>query len=97
MSRTLTEIYTAAKSKRDEYLQLKEFSNSSKMSILDAFTWVVSACVWTHENLLDVFKVDIAKDLQNRINGSASYYVNAILKYQSGDSLVMSSDGTSLS
>lgn len=97
MSRTLTEIYTAAKSKRDEYWQLTEFSNSSKMSILDAFTWVVSACVWTHENLLDVFKVDIAKDLQNRINGSSAYYVNAILKYQSGDSLVMSSDGTSFS
>lgn len=97
MARTLTEIYNSAKQTRDGYLRLTEFSNSSKMSIIDSFTWVVSACIWAHETLFDVFKVDIAKDLQNRINGTPAYYSNALLKYQSGDSLVMSEDGTQFS
>lgn len=97
MSRTLTEIYSQAKEKRDKYLELTEFHNSSKMSVLDAFTWVSSACIWVFENILDVFKIDLAKDLQYRINGTASYYANALLKYQSGDSLIMNEDGTQFS
>lgn len=61
MARTLTEIYTVAKQCRDKYLELTEFQNDSKMSILDAFTWVTSSCIWAFENILDVFKVDLAK------------------------------------
>ena len=67
------------------------------MSVLDAFTWVASACIWTFENILDVFKVDLAKDLQYRINGTAAYYANALLKYQSGDTLQMNDEGTAFS
>lgn len=97
MARTLTEIYTVAKQCRDKYLELTEFKNDSKMSILDAFTWVTSSCIWAFENILDVFKVDLAKDLQNRVNGTPAYFANALLKYQSGDDLVVSEDGTSFS
>lgn len=97
MTRTLSEIYADAKDCRNNYLELTEFENSSKMSILDAFTWVVAACIWTFENILEVFKVDLAKDLQNRINGTASYFANALLKYQSGDELVMNEEGTQFS
>lgn len=97
MARTLTEIYAVSKSCRDQYLQLTEFQNSSKMSILDAFTWVTSACIWTFENILDVFKVDLARDLQNRINGTPAYYANAMLKYQHGDELIMNEEGTQFS
>ncbi len=97
MSRTLSEIYADAKSTRDEYLELTEFENSSKMSVLDAFTWVVSACIWTFENLLDVFEVDLAQDLSNRVNGTPAYFANMLLKYQSGDELVVNSDGTKYS
>lgn len=94
MARSLTEIFSVAKSCRNQYLQLTEFQNSSKMSILDAFTWVTSACIWTFENMLDVFKVDLAKELQNRINGTPAYYANAMLKYQHGDELIMNDEGT---
>lgn len=97
MARTLSEIYTTAKETRDSYLELTEFSNSSKLSVLDAFTWVTAACIWAHENLMDVFKVDLAAELQNRINGTPAYYANALLKYQSGDELVMNDEGTSFS
>lgn len=94
MARTLSEIYSVAKETRDTYLELTEFKNGSKMSVLDAFTWVASACIWAHENIMDVFKVDLASDLQNRINGTPAYFANALLKYQSGDDLVINEEGT---
>lgn len=97
MARTLSEIYAEAKDTRNQYLELTEFENSSKMSILDTFTWVTSACIWTFENVMDVFKIDLAKDLQNRINGTPAYFANALLKYQSGDDLVMNEEGTAFS
>lgn len=97
MSRTLREIYTSAVEYRNQFLELTEFENSSKMSVLDAFTWVCSSCIWAFENILDVFKVDIATELNSRINGTPAYYVNALLKYQSGDSLQMNEEGTAFS
>lgn len=97
MARTLTEIYNVARDCRNRYLQLTEFENSSKMSILDAITWTTAACIWTFENVMDVFKVDLAKDLQNRINGTPSYYANAMLKFQYGDELQMNEEGTQFS
>lgn len=97
MARTLSEIFALAKDYRNEHLELTEFQNSSKMSVLDAITWTTSACIWAFENILDVFKVDIAKDLENRINGTPAYYANALLKYQAGDDLEMNEEGTSFS
>ena len=97
MARTLTEIYTEAKNCRNQYLELNECKNGSKMSIMDAFTWVTSACIWSFETILDVFKVDLVNDLQKRVSGTPAYYANALLKYQHGDSLAMNEDGTSFS
>ena len=97
MARTLSEIYTFAKECRKQYLELTEWENDSKMSILDAITWVQSSCIWAFENIIDVFKVDLAKDLRNRINGTPAYYANALLKYQSGDELEMNDEGTQFS
>lgn len=97
MARTLSEIYTFAKECCKQYLELTEWENDSKMSILDAITWVQSSCIWAFENIIDVFKVDLAKDLKNRINGTPAYYANALLKYQSGDELEMNDEGTQFS
>ena len=94
MARTLTEIYTQAKETREEYLGSTGISNSSKMSIMDMFTWITSSCIWVFENLLDTFQIDIASDLQNRVNGTPAYYASALMKYQHGDSLQVNSDGT---
>lgn len=99
MARTLSEIYASAKEFRDKYLELTEkpIENGSKMSVIDAFTWITSACIWTFDNLMDVFQSDILLDLQGRINGTPVYYANALLKYQAGDALVMNDEGTSFS
>lgn len=97
MSRTLTEIYNEAVATRNKYLELTELTNDSKMSIINAFTWVASAAIYSFETMLDVFMTDIAKAFSARINGTPAYYANAMLKWQWGDELVVSDDGASFS
>ena len=80
MSRTLSEIYNSAVKKRDEYLELNEIHNPSKMSLINALTWTSSATLGVVENVMDVFMIDIANALNNGINGTSTYYNNALLK-----------------
>lgn len=97
MSRTLTEIYNEAVETRNRYLELTEYNSNSKMSVINAFTWTVSAAIHSFETLLDVFMTDIAEIFGKRINGTPAYYANAMLKWQYGDALVMNEDGTGFS
>lgn len=94
MSRTLTEIYNEAVETRNKYLELTELTNDSKMSIINAFTWVTAAAIYSFETLLDVFTTDIAKTFTLRINGTSAYYANAMLKWQYGDDLIINDEGT---
>lgn len=94
MSRTLTEIYNEAVETRNKYLELTELTNDSKMSIINAFTLVTAAAIYSFETLLDVFTTDIAKTFTQRINGTSAYYANAMLKWQYGDDLIINDEGT---
>lgn len=94
MSRTLTEIYDEAVETRNKYLELTELTNDSKMSIINAFTWVTAAAIYSFETLLDVFTTDIAKTFTQRINGTSAYYASAMLKWQYGDGLIINDEGT---
>ena len=94
MSRTLTEIYNEAVETRNKYLELTELTNDSKMSIINAFTWVTAAAIYSFETLLDAFTTDIAKTFTQRINGTSAYYANAMLKWQYGDDLIINDEGT---
>ena len=94
MSRTLTEIYNEAVETRNKYLELTELTNDSKMSIINAFSWVTAAAIYSFETLLDVFTTDIAKTFTQRINGTSAYYANAMLKWQYGDDLIINDEGT---
>lgn len=97
MSRTLTEIYNEAVATRDKYLELKELNNNSKMSVINAFTWVAAAAIYSFETLMDAFMLDVATIFNNRINGTPAYYANAMLKWQYGDTLIVNDEGTSFS
>lgn len=94
MSRTLTEIYNEAEREKDKYLHMTEMHNQSKMSVLNQFMWVVSACIHSFEALFDAFILDISNTFNNRINGTPAFYANSMLKWQYGDELVVSEDGT---
>jgi hypothetical protein len=105
MSRTIREIYEDIVTSRNTFLNTAEYvetpvdasSITSKMSVLNALSWVTAACINAFETLLDVFKVDIVNDLQGRVNGTPAYYANALLKYQSGDTLVVDEEKATFS
>lgn len=93
MSRTIRDIYNEAVAERNKRLELKEFASDSKLSILNGMTWVVATVIHSFETLLDVFAVDISTIINNRINGTPTYYAKALLQYQQGDELSMREDG----
>lgn len=93
MSRTIKEIYNEAIQERNKRLELSEFSNDSKLSIMNGIAWFTSAMIYTFESIIDVFAMDITDTINNRINGTPTYYANALLKYQAGDELIVREDG----
>lgn len=94
MARSLSDIYNLMQSKRDGVVELSSVHNDSKMSIIDAIMYVVSSSIWTFETVMDIFAVDTAKEINKHITGSKQYYINMLLKYQSGDTLSVDDEGT---
>ena len=93
MSRTIKQIYEEAITERNKRLELSEFASDSKLSILNGITWTFAAVVFSFESILDVFAIDISNVINNRINGTPTYYINALLQYQKGDELLVREDG----
>lgn len=93
MSRTISEIYSEAIVERNKRLELSEYKSDSRLSVMNAIFWVVAAVIYSFESLLDVFALDISDLINNRINGTPTYYANALLKYQKGDTIVVREDG----
>lgn len=93
MSRTIREIYNEAIAERNKRLELSEFSSDSKMSIMNGLTWTVAALIHSFETLLDVFAVDISTAINQRVNGTPTFYANALLQFQKGDELSVREDG----
>lgn len=93
MSRTIKQIYEEVITERNKRLELSEFASDSKLSILNGITWTFAAVVFSFESILDVFAIDISNIINNRINGTPTYYINALLQYQKGDELMVRDDG----
>lgn len=93
MSRTIKDIYDEAVQERNKRLELKEFQSDSKVSIMNGITWAFSAVIHSFETLMDVFAIDISQTINQRVNGTPQYYVNALMQYQKGDELVIREDG----
>ena len=97
MSKSLSQIFSEAVVKRNAYLQITELNSGltkSKMSILNLITYVQAVLIFAYQTILDVFEVDIANLIANRINGTAPWYAAMALKFQfnnttnSGDTLI---------
>ena len=80
MSRTIKDIYNEAVKERNKRLELAEFSNDSKLSIMNGITWAFAAVIYSFETLLDVFTLDISTAINSRVNGTPLFYVNALLQ-----------------
>lgn len=101
MSKSLSQIFSEAVAKRNAYLQITELNSgltASKMSILNLITYVQAVLIFAYQTVLDVFEVDIANLIANRINGTAPWYAAMALKFQfnnstnSGDTLIFDED-----
>lgn len=93
MSRTIKEIYNEAIGERNKRLELSEFASDSKMSIMNGITWTVAAVIHSFETLLDTFAVDVSTAINSRVNGTPTFYADALLQYQKGDELSVREDG----
>lgn len=80
MSRTIKEIYNGIITERKKRLELSEFSSDSKMSVMNTLAWTTAAAIHSFETLLDVFAVDISTAINQRVNGTPTYYANALLQ-----------------
>ena len=60
---------------------------------MNGLTWTVAAVIHSFETLLDVFAVDISTAINRRVNGTPTFYANALLQYQKGDELSVREDG----
>ena len=102
MGRTLTEIYNQAREVRDGKMQQSVLANktlsTSKMSVMDLMTFVMATLIYCYETILDVFKNDINKILEKKINGTAPYYAEMakLFQYDSvnerGDDMIFDSE-----
>lgn len=93
MSRSIKDIYDEAVKERNKRLELAEFSNDSKLSIMNGITWAFAAVIYSFETLLDVFTLDISTAINSRVSGTPLFYVNALLQFQKGDELTVREDG----
>lgn len=93
MARTINEIYKDIIAEKNKRLELSDIQSDSKVSIFNSIAWTVAAAIYSFETIMDVFTIDMNSALQERINGTPSYYVNSLLKYQHGDKLKIRDDG----
>ena len=95
MSRTTKEIFNQLVDEKNKRLELVEINSKSKVSVMNGLLWVVAAGIKSFEAVMDAFIIDISSHLENRVNGTPSYYANALLSYQHGDDLIIKDNGTS--
>lgn len=88
--KTIMEQIIAEKNKR---LELNDMKSDSKVSVFNGWAWITATVIHSFEVVLDLFRQDIDQSITNRINGTPSFYINALLNYQDGDSLTITNNG----
>lgn len=85
MARNISQIYAEAIATRNDYLQITELDSGrtgSKMSILNLITYVMAVLIYSYETILDIFQINVATIISNRINGTAPYYATIAKLFQ---------------
>ncbi|MGL5690367.1 MAG: hypothetical protein ACRDD8_06030 [Bacteroidales bacterium] len=95
MARSIKTIANEIIKEKNKRLELSELQNDSKVSVFNGWAWIVGTVIHSLEVTMDLFMNDIADAVNTRINGTPSFYVNAMLSYQDGDELSVYNDGMS--
>lgn len=94
MAREINEILQEILDEKNKRLELDSLNSDSNVSIFRTWAYVQAVAIHTFEIINDLFKENIDKNLSMRINGTPQYYIQALLKFQYGDSLRVLDGGT---
>lgn len=96
MARDTEVIQDEILQEKENNLNLQEANSDSKVSIYNAWANVQALAIRSFEIILDLFKDDIEEIFDNRVNGVGAWYVDMSYKYQDGDIVEVSADGTTI-
>lgn len=85
MSRSISQIYSEAVATRNNYLQISPLNSGrseSKLSIINVMTYVMAVLIYSYEVLLDLFQLQIAQLIAERVSGTPAYYAKMAYYFQ---------------
>lgn len=85
MSRSISQIYSEAVATRNNYLQISSLNSGrseSKLSIINVMTYVMAVLIHSYEVILDLFQIQIAKLISERVSGTPMYYAQMAKYFQ---------------
>lgn len=90
--RTLDEIYNSLIEKKETYPALQSLNSTSKVSIWRLILWIFSYAIYVHEIILEEYKQEIAKLIEEEKAHTPRSYRTKSLLFQYGFSLYPDSD-----
>lgn len=102
MARTFSQIYGALIEAKESQLPLQELAplndsqqqllsdlnSTSKVAVWRLLLYIVASAIYFHENLWDLFRIEIADKIANGTVGTARWYQQIVLQFQYGYSLI---------
>lgn len=85
MSRSISQIYSEAVATRNNYLQISTLNSGrseSKLSVINVMTYVMAVLIYSYEVLLDLFQLQIAQLIAERVSGTPAYYAKMAYYFQ---------------
>lgn len=88
MARTISEIQTEIITQKNLHTELSLLNSTSATAIWRLWTYIVAVVIWSHEQLWELFKVEIQEIAAREEIGTKRWYQGTALAYQHGDALV---------
>ena len=96
MARSIKEIQNSIISYKESRPELNKLNSRSVTAIWRLWTFIVAVAIYTHEVLFDFHKEEVEELLDQRIQGTATWYAQKALEFQDGSDLVIINNGTQL-
>ena len=82
MARTIAQIQTEMDNEQALQTGLSGLTSTSQVAIYTLWKYIMSSCIWTHETLWDLFKVEIETIVNNAPVGTEKWVQSEIFKFQ---------------
>jgi len=92
MARTINEIYNSTLLEKQNHPGLDVLNSTSKTAIWRLLLYVVSVCIWAHEQVFDAHKKEVAQLIDEDKSHTPKWYRTKAKAFQFGFSLLTDSD-----